>query len=135
MNDMKPIRKVMTAPPSTEAKIVDVGFAHKALVDRLSPGGRYIDVPDDVDSPWVPFGDKAAIKHLAFDVRQNLFSNILWVKGPGVVGTHLHRGTITMVCLEGSVKYLEYDWVASPGGLILEYPAKATPWSPTTPTA
>ena len=125
MNDMKPIKKVMTAPPSTKAQIVDVGFAHKALVDRLSPGGRYIDVQSDVDSPWVPFGDKAAIKHLAFDVRQNLFSNILWVKGPGVVGTHLHRGTITMVCLEGSVKYLEYDWVASPGGLILEVPGES----------
>jgi len=116
---------VMTAPPSNLAKIVDVGFAHKALVDRLSPGGRYIDAQTDVDSPWVPFGEGAAIKHLAFDVRQNLFSNILWVKGPGVIGTHLHRGTITMVCLEGSVRYLEYDWVASPGGLILEVPGES----------
>jgi hypothetical protein len=125
MNDMRPVNKVMTAPPSTKAQIVDVGFAHKALVDRLSPGGRYIDAETDVDSPWVPFGDNAAIKHLAFDVRRNLFSNILWVKGPGVIGTHLHRGTITMVCLEGSVRYLEYDWVASPGGLILEVPGES----------
>jgi hypothetical protein len=30
-----------------------------------------------------------------------------------------------MVCLEGSVKYLEYDWVASPGGLILEVPGES----------
>jgi hypothetical protein len=125
MNDMTPAKTVMKAPPSTKKQIVDVGFAHKALVDRLSPGGRYIDVQSDVDSPWVPFGENAAIKHLAFDVRQNLFSNILWVKGPGVVGTHLHRGTITMVCLEGSVRYLEYDWTASPGGLILEVPGES----------
>jgi hypothetical protein len=117
--------KVMTAPPSNKAEIVDVGFPLKHLVDRLSPGGRYIDAQSDVDSPWVPFGDNAAIKHLAFDVRQNLFSNILWVKGPGVIGTHLHRGTIVMVCLEGSVRYLEYDWVASPGGLILEVPGES----------
>lgn len=116
---------VMTAPPSEKAEIVDVKFPHKALVERLSPGGRYIDAATDVDSPWVPFGDKAAIKHLAFDVRQNLFSNILWVKGPGVIGTHFHRGTITMVCLEGSVRYLEYDWVATPGGLILETPGES----------
>ena len=27
----KPLHKVMTAPPSTKAQIVDVGFAHKAL--------------------------------------------------------------------------------------------------------
>ena len=61
---------VMTAPPSSKAAIVDVGFAHKDLVARLSPGGRYIDAQTDVDSPWVPFGDNAAIKHVAFDVRQ-----------------------------------------------------------------
>ena len=118
-------KRIMTAPPSSKAEIVDVGYRFGHLVERLSPGGRYIDAESDVDSPWVPFGDNAAIKHLAFDVRQNLFSNILWVKGPGVIGTHLHRGTITMVCLEGSVRYLEYDWVASPGGLILEVPGES----------
>jgi 2,4'-dihydroxyacetophenone dioxygenase len=117
--------KVMTAPPSSKSAIVDVGFPYKALVDRLSPGGRYIDAQTDVDSPWVPFGPGAAIKHLAFDVRTGTFSNILWVKGPGVVGTHLHRGTIVMVCLEGSVRYLEYDWTASVGGLILEVPGES----------
>ncbi len=115
----------LKAPPSNKAEIVDIGYPYKELVERTSPGGRYIDVQTDADSPWVPFGDNAAIKHLAFDVRQGLFSNILWVKSPGVIGTHLHRGTITMVCLEGSVRYLEYDWTASPGGLILEVPGES----------
>jgi len=115
----------MKAPPSDKAEIVEVPFAFRDLVNRRSPGGRYIDAQSDDDSPWVPFGPNAAIKHLAFDVRRNLFSNILWMKGPGVIGTHFHRGTITMVCLEGSVRYLEYDWVASPGGLILEVPGES----------
>ena len=115
----------MKAPPSNKAEIVDVPFAFRDLVARHSPGGRYIDAQTDVDSPWVPFGENAAIKHLAFDVRSNTFSNILWVKSAGAVGTHLHRGTIVMVCLEGSVRYLEYDWVASPGGLILEVPGES----------
>jgi 2,4'-dihydroxyacetophenone dioxygenase len=116
---------IMTAPPSDTKEIVDVLNNYKHLVERLSPGGRYIDALSNDDSPWVPFGDNAAIKHLAFDVRSNTFSNILWVKGPGTIGTHLHRGTIVMVCLEGSVRYLEYDWVASPGGLILEVPGES----------
>ncbi|WP_296681043.1 2,4'-dihydroxyacetophenone dioxygenase family protein [Novosphingobium sp.] len=115
----------MTAPPSNKAEIVNVPFEFKDLVARHSPGGRYIEAETDADSPWVPFGDNAAIKHLAFDVRTGIFSNILWVKGPGAIGTHLHRGTIMMVCLEGSVRYLEYDWVASPGGLILEVPGES----------
>jgi 2,4'-dihydroxyacetophenone dioxygenase len=116
---------IMTAPPSDTKEIVEVPNNYKHLVERLTPGGRYIDALSDDDSPWVPFGDNAAIKHLAFDVRSNTFSNILWVKGPGTIGTHLHRGTIVMVCLEGSVRYLEYDWVASPGGLILEVPGES----------
>ena len=115
----------MKAPPSSKKEIVDVGYAYKDLVHRTSPGGRYIDTPSDEESPWVPFGDSAAIKHLAFDVRQGIFSNILWMKGPGVIGTHLHRGTIVMVTLEGSVRYLEYDWVGTPGGLILEVPGES----------
>ncbi|WP_338241308.1 2,4'-dihydroxyacetophenone dioxygenase family protein [Aurantiacibacter hainanensis] len=115
----------MKAPPSSKKEIVDVGYAYKDLVHRTSPGGRYIDTPSDEESPWVPFGDNAAIKHVAFDVRQNIFSNILWVKSPGTIGTHLHRGTILMVCLEGSVRYLEYDWVATPPGVILETPGES----------
>jgi hypothetical protein len=30
-----------------------------------------------------------------------------------------------MVCITGSVRYLEYDWVASPGGLIFEVPGES----------
>ena len=76
----------MKAPPSTKKEIVDVPFNYRHLVDKYSPGGRYIDAQSDDDSPWVPFGPTAAIKHLSFDVRRNLFSNILWVKGPGTLG-------------------------------------------------
>ena len=115
----------MKAPPSTKKEIVDVGFEYRDLVARHSPGGRYIDAESDDDSPWVPFGPAAAIKHLAFDVRQNAYSNILWMKGPGTIGTHFHRGTVTMVCITGSVRYLEYDWVATPGWLILEVPGES----------
>ena len=114
----------MTAPPSSAYKIVDIAEPYLDLIRRKGQEGTYVG-SSDAESPWVPFGDNAAIKHLAFDVRQGIFSNILWIKGPGVIGTHLHRGTIMMVCLEGSVKYLEYDWVASPGGLILEVPGES----------
>ena len=115
----------MKAPPSNAKKIVDVGFPYKHLVDRISPGGRYIDAQTDVDSPWVPFGDNAAIKHLAFDVRQGIFSNILWVKGPGVIGTHKHRGRVWAIGLEGSFRYLEYPWVCRAGEFITETPGTA----------
>ena len=111
----------LTAPPSTAYRIVDVPEIHRELIQRRGIPGSFVGMTEQ-ESPWVPFGENAAIRHLAFDVRHNIFSNILWVKAKGVVGTHKHRGTVTMVCLEGSVRYLEYDWVATPGAFIYETP-------------
>lgn len=111
----------ITAPPSTAYRIVDVPEVHSEVIRRLGVPGKYVG-PSETDSPWVPFGDNAALRHLAFDVRNNIFSNVLWVKSAGVIGTHKHRGTVVMVCLEGTARYLEYDWVAGPGSFIYETP-------------
>lgn len=116
--------KIMSAPPSTAFKIVDVPDPFKEVAERRGCKGSFVGSAEK-DSPWVPFGDNAAIKHLAFDVRNNTFSNILWIKKPGVIGTHYHRGRIVMLCLEGSARYLEYDWVAGPGDFIQEVPGEA----------
>jgi len=45
------------------------------------------------ESPWVPFkGNTTFIRHLAFDVRSNMYANVLWVKQGGMLGRHKHRG-------------------------------------------
>jgi len=111
----------MQAPPSTAYRIVDVPELYRDVIARHGMAGRFVG-PTEQESPWIPFGPNAAIRHLAFDPRRNVFSNILWIKGPGVIGTHKHRGTVVMVCLEGSARYLEYDWVAGPGDFIYETP-------------
>ena len=111
----------MTAPPSAANQIVDVPENYADVITRHGLHGVHIG-PGEDESPWVPFGDNAAIRHLAFDVRNNIYSNVLWIKSPGVIGTHKHRGTVVMTCQEGSVRYLEYDWVASPGSFIYEPP-------------
>ena len=111
----------MTAPPSTAYRIVDVPEAYKDIINQHGRPGIFVG-PSEAESPWVPFGPNAAIRHLHFDTRHNIFSNIFWVKSKGVIGTHKHRGTVVMMCLEGSARYLEYDWVAGPGGFIYETP-------------
>ena len=50
----------LKAPPSDTKEIVEVPWAYRETVERLSPGGRYVDMQSDVDSPWVPFGEGAA---------------------------------------------------------------------------
>lgn len=74
------------------------------------------------ESPYVPFTENVYIRHLAFDVRTNSFANILWLKKGGMVGRHRHRGPILACTMEGSWRYLEYDWVARPGSYVRESP-------------
>ena len=125
---------VMTTPPSDAFRIVEVPDPFKELAARRGAEGTFVGM-DEAESPWIPFGDNAAIRHLAFDVRNNIFSNVLWIKKPGVIGTHYHRGQIVMLCLEGSARYLEYDWVATPGASSRKRRARRTPWSPIIPRA
>ncbi|MGK9052916.1 2,4'-dihydroxyacetophenone dioxygenase family protein [Neorhizobium petrolearium] len=115
---------IRNAPPSNAFKIVDVPDPYKELSALRGSAGTFVG-SGELESPWIPFGENAAIRHFAFDVRNNIYSNILWIKGPGVIGTHYHRGRIVMLCLHGSVRYLEYPWVAGPGDFIQEVPGEA----------
>jgi 2,4'-dihydroxyacetophenone dioxygenase len=111
----------MTAPPSTAYRIVNIPEAYADVIKQHGIPGTFVG-SSERESPWVPFGPQTAIRHLLFDARHNIFSNILWMKSGGVIGTHKHRGTVVMVCLEGGARYLEYDWVAGPGDFIYETP-------------
>jgi hypothetical protein len=66
----------MTAPPSTAYKIVDVPEAYADVIQRQGIAGRFVG-RSEPESPWVPFGPKAAIRHVLFDTGQNIFSNLL----------------------------------------------------------
>jgi len=106
---------------STAYKIIGIPEAYAEVIQRHGIPGAFVS-RSEKESPWVPFGPNAAIRHLAFDTRHNIYSNILWLKSAGVIGTHKHRGTVVMFCLEGSARYLEYDWIAGPGDFIYETP-------------
>jgi len=78
--------------------------------------------PGEDESPYVPYVENVFIRHLAFDVRNNMYANILWVKKGGRLNRHRHRGRIFACTLEGSWRYLEYDWVARAGSYVQESP-------------
>ena len=65
---------LMTAPPSTARKIVAVPELFQTLIDARGTKGKFVGA-EETDSPWVPFGENAAIKHLAFDVRVFLLAD------------------------------------------------------------
>lgn len=66
---------------------------HAAIVGEFALQGGHVG-PSEKESPWVPFGDSAAIRHLAFDVRIGAVADVLWVKGGGRIGTHRQRGPV-----------------------------------------
>lgn len=76
----------------------------------------------EIESPYVPFKPNVFIRHLAFDVRRNNYVNVLWVTKGGMLGRHRHRGPVSACVMEGSWRYLEYDWVARAGSYVHESP-------------
>jgi 2,4'-dihydroxyacetophenone dioxygenase len=107
--------------PEVHMAIVDAKSTLASVIQEYGRPDIHIGASQD-ESPYVPFKENVFIRHLAFDVRTNSFANILWVKKGGVLGRHRHRGPISACTLEGSWRYLEYDWVARPGSYVRENP-------------
>jgi 2,4'-dihydroxyacetophenone dioxygenase len=100
---------------------IDISSSLEAITREYGRPDVHIGAGED-ESPYVPFVENVYIRHLAFDVRSSMFANILWVKKGGKLGRHRHRGPVFAVTLEGSWRYLEYDWVARPGSYVHESP-------------
>jgi hypothetical protein len=110
------LQQADTSYLTTEAR-VDV------MRDKYAMPEGYVGAAEEV-SPWVPFIENVWIRHLTFDVRSSSASNVLWVAAGGMLGRHRHRGPVSGYTLEGSWRYLEYDWVAGPGDFVRESPGR-----------
>ena len=77
----------------------------------------------DADFPWTPFApysDEVMVKLLKADPVRG--ETITLLKSP--VGTslpkHHHTGTVIVYTVKGAWRYLEHDWVATPGSVVFE---------------
>lgn len=111
------------APPSNAYKIVTIDVPFKETAKRHALPGLYTSMEDNIN-PWVPWGH-AEVKYMGFDLRQNITYAHLRMNGPGVIGTHYHHGLVTLMPIEGTFRYLEYDWVAKKGDFVFERPGEA----------
>jgi 2,4'-dihydroxyacetophenone dioxygenase len=101
--------------------VIDTSSSLDAIVKQYAFPDVHVG-PGESESPWVPFKENVFIRHLSFDVRSNSYANVLWVKQNGMLGRHRHRGRVFACTLEGTWRYLEYDWVAQPGSYVQESP-------------
>ena len=76
----------------------------------------------DVDDQrlWVPYAEGVWFQPCCFNVTSGGFSVLL--KGlPGAkLGVHYHVGTVRGYTIAGHWRYLEHDWIATPGTFIYE---------------
>jgi 2,4'-dihydroxyacetophenone dioxygenase len=91
--------------------------------DKYAMVEGFVGATEEV-SPWVPFVENVWIRHLTFDVRSSSSANVLWCAAGGMLGRHRHRGPVSGYTIEGSWRYLEYDWVSTAGCFVRESPGR-----------
>jgi GST-like protein len=103
----------------------------KIAYQKPQPAGMVSDVfvgsAPDLDGDereWVPQSDTVAFRPLVLNVSQGYYINILRVRSSGVLSRHRHSGPVHAFTLRGRWRYLEHDWVASPGDYAFEPPGE-----------
>ncbi|MBK6613191.1 2,4'-dihydroxyacetophenone dioxygenase family protein [Ottowia sp.] len=80
-------------------------------------------VIDGESLPWVPFApyaDNVLLKYFKLDPIRGEW--IVLMKSPinMQLPKHHHTGTVIVYTIEGSWKYKEHDWIATPGSIVYE---------------
>jgi 2,4'-dihydroxyacetophenone dioxygenase len=71
---------------------------------------------------WITVGEGVAFRPLFLSVSQGFWTNITRIRRTGIISRHRHIGAVHGHTLQGSWRYLEHDWVATPGSYIFEPP-------------
>lgn len=74
----------------------------------------------DDERLWVPYGETAWFQPCHINVTTGGFTAVLKALPGTVVPKHYHVSTVQGYTLQGTWRYLEHDWIASPGSFIFE---------------
>ena len=99
--------------------------AFSSSTDGLDPSRRSRDhfltrINLDDDGPWVPYAEGVWIQPCHFNVTSGGVSVVLKGLPAARLGVHYHVGTVRGYTIRGHWRYLEHDWIATPGTFIYE---------------
>lgn len=99
--------------------------AFNDMSDGLDPRSRnrghyIVNINVDDDAPWIPYADGVWFQPRAFNVTTGGFTVILKGLPGAMLGVHYHVGNVRGYTMRGHWRYLEHDWVATPGTFIYE---------------
>ncbi|MAT12307.1 MAG: 2,4'-dihydroxyacetophenone dioxygenase family protein [Pirellulales bacterium] len=77
--------------------------------------------PED-DRLWVPQAENVWFRPLHLNRTSGQWVNLLKVRKSGVLSRHRHPAPVHGYVIRGSWRYLEHDWVATPGSYVYEPP-------------
>lgn len=75
---------------------------------------------DEPEAVWIPYEPGTENRFLLFDLSSNSFAVLLRCAPGSGIDRHFHTGQVAGLCLQGSWKYKESDWIAKPGTFIFE---------------
>ena len=86
-------------------------------------------IDDDDELLWIPQSDTVSFRPLCFCVSSGYYVNLLRVRAiekgkMGFLSRHRHPGPVHGYVIKGSWKYLEHDWIATPGSYVFEPPGE-----------
>ncbi|OWT57554.1 2,4'-dihydroxyacetophenone dioxygenase family protein [Candidimonas nitroreducens] len=76
----------------------------------------------DDDRLWVPNGPNRWSRPLCLNVSQGYWVHLTKFKGKGFLSRHKHPAPVHAYVLKGTWRYLEREWVATPGSYLYETP-------------
>ena len=76
-------------------------------------------IPND-ERVWVPQAPGVWFRPLLLNTVTGSWCNLLRVRKAGVLSRHIHPSWVTGYVIRGAWRYLEHDWVATPGTYIFE---------------
>ncbi len=80
-------------------------------------------IPDD-ERVWVPQADNVWFRPLLLNTVNGGWCNLLRVRRAGILSRHRHPMIVVGYVIKGSWRYLEHDWVATPGSFVYEPPGE-----------
>ncbi|MEA2640607.1 MAG: 2,4-dihydroxyacetophenone dioxygenase, partial [Chloroflexota bacterium] len=96
-----------------------------SFTDGLKPEQRQreqytVDTNLDNEKLWVPYVPGVWFQACAFNLSTGGFTNVLRINPGHQLNPHYHISTVHGFTLRGRWRYLEHDWVATPGTYIYE---------------
>lgn len=78
---------------------------------------------DPADVPWLPLDPSQPdirVKYLRLDPVGDEIVSLLSMPVGASLPRHRHTGSVTVYTLQGNWRYLEHDWIATPGSIVWE---------------